>query len=49
MTFIYEFVRDTPPVPIFILHHAVNDSVIVKSGFQNRGTGKMLADKILFW
>jgi hypothetical protein len=48
MTFIYAFVRDTPLVPVFIRHHAIIDSVIVKTGFQNHGTGKMLMDKILF-
>ncbi len=48
--FVHTIVRDTPAFPVFVpRRYAVVDGIVVKSEFQNRGTGRMLMDKIQEW
>ena len=48
--FVHAIIRDSPDMPIFIpRRHAIVESVLVKSGFQNRGIGRLLMDKIQEW
>jgi ribosomal protein S18 acetylase RimI-like enzyme len=48
--FIHAIIKDAPPIPIFVSRcYAVIDGVLVKSEFQNQGTGRMLMDKIQEW
>lgn len=48
--FVHVIVRDTPPIPIVLpRRYAVVDSIVVKSGFQKRGIGRMLMDKMQEW
>jgi len=42
--------KDTPPIPILVpRQYALVDSIVVKSGFQNHGIGRMLMDKMQEW
>jgi ribosomal protein S18 acetylase RimI-like enzyme len=37
-------------MPVFVpRHYAIVDGIVVKSGFRNRGIGKMLMDKMQEW
>jgi len=48
--FIHVVFRVAPAFPIFVpRNYAIVDSVVVTSGFQNRGTGKILMDKVQEW
>src|SRR5689334_23075019 len=48
--FVHAIVRDTPAFPVFVTHrYALVDSILVKAGFQNHGTGRLLMDKIEEW
>lgn len=48
--FIHAIVRDTPAFPVFVpRRYAIVDGIVVKSEFQNRGTGRILMDKIQEW
>ena len=48
--FVHAIVRDTPPIPIFVpRRYAIVDSIVVKSGFQNLGIGRILMDKMHEW
>ena len=48
--FVHAIVRDTPAMPVFVpRRYAIVDSVVVKSGFQNHGIGKILMDKMQEW
>jgi ribosomal protein S18 acetylase RimI-like enzyme len=48
--FVHAIVRDTPVMPVFVpRHYAIVDGIVVKSGFRNRGIGKMLMDKMQEW
>jgi ribosomal protein S18 acetylase RimI-like enzyme len=48
--FVHAIVRDTPAFPVFVpRRYAVVDGIVVKSEFQNRGTGRMLMDKMQEW
>jgi len=48
--FVHAIVRDTPAMPVFIpRHYAMVDGIVVKSGFQKHGIGKVLMDKMQEW
>jgi len=48
--FVHAIVRDTPAIPVFVLRrYAIVDSIVVKSGFQNHGIGRILMDKMEEW
>jgi diamine N-acetyltransferase len=48
--FVHAIVRDTPAIPIFVhRRYAIVDSIVVKSEFQNHGTGRILMDKMQEW
>ena len=48
--FVHAIVRDTPAIPVFVhRRYAIVDSIVVKSGFQNQGIGKILMDKMQEW
>ena len=48
--FVHAIVRDTLDFPVFVpRRYAIVDSIVVKSGFQNHGTGKILMDKMQEW
>ena len=48
--FVHAIVRDAPSLPIFVpRHYAVVDSIVVKSSYQNQGTGRNLMNKIRDW
>jgi ribosomal protein S18 acetylase RimI-like enzyme len=48
--FVHAIIRDTPAIPIFIpRRYAIVDGIVVKSGFQNRGIGRILMDKMQEW
>ena len=48
--FVHAIVRDATDIPVFVSRrYAIVDSILVKSGFRNHGTGKMLMDKIQEW
>jgi ribosomal protein S18 acetylase RimI-like enzyme len=48
--FVHAIVRDTPAIPVFVhRRYAVVDSIVVRSGFQNHGVGRMLMDKMQEW
>ena len=47
---VHAILRDTPAFPIFVpRRYAIVDSIVVKSGFQNHGIGKILMDKMQEW
>ena len=48
--FVHAIVKDASAFPVFVpRRYAIVDSIIVKSGFQNRGIGRILIDKIQEW
>lgn len=48
--FVHAIIRDTPAMSIFVpRRYAIVDSIVVKSGFQNQGIGKILMDKMQEW
>ena len=48
--FIHAIVRDTPAFPVFVPRRfAIVDGIVVKLEFQNRGTGRILMDKMQEW
>ena len=48
--FVHVIVRDTPAMPVFVpRHYAIVDGIVVKSGFQKHGIGKVLMDKMQEW
>ena len=48
--FVHAIIRDAPPLPIFVpRYYAIVDSIVVKSSYQNQGTGRMLMNKIQDW
>jgi ribosomal protein S18 acetylase RimI-like enzyme len=48
--FIHAVCRDTPAIPILVpRRYAIVDSIVVKAGFQNRGIGRILMDKMQEW
>lgn len=48
--FVHALVRDTPALPVFVPRRfAVVDGLVVKTGFQRRGIGKMLMDYVQAW
>jgi diamine N-acetyltransferase len=48
--FVHAILRDTPAFPIFIPRcYAIVEGIVVKSGFQNHGIGKILMDKMQEW
>ena len=47
---VHAIIRDAPALPIFVpRRYAVVDGITVKSGFQNRGIGRILMDKMQEW
>ena len=48
--FVHTIVRDAPAIPVFVpRRYAIVDSIVVKSGFQNHGIGRILMDKMQEW
>lgn len=48
--FVHAIVRDAPAIPVFVPRcYAIVDGIVVKSGFQNQGIGKILMDKMQEW
>jgi ribosomal protein S18 acetylase RimI-like enzyme len=48
--FVHAIIRDTPTFPVFVpRRYAIVDGIVVKSGFQNNGIGKILMDKMQEW
>jgi ribosomal protein S18 acetylase RimI-like enzyme len=48
--FVHAIVRDTPAMPIFVpRRYAMVDGIVVRSGFQKYGIGRILMDKIQEW
>jgi len=47
---VHAMVRESPALPIFVpRRYAVVESIVVKSGFQNRGIGRALMEKMQAW
>jgi ribosomal protein S18 acetylase RimI-like enzyme len=48
--FVHAMIRDTPAISVFVPRcYAIVDGIVVKSGFQNQGIGKILMDKMQEW
>ncbi len=48
--FVHAIVRDAPVMPVFVpRRYAIVDGIVVKSGFQNHGIGRILMDKMQEW
>lgn len=48
--FSHAIVKDTPAIPILVpRRYAIVDSIVVQAGFQNRGIGRKLMDKMQVW
>ena len=48
--FVHAIVRDPPAIPVFVpRRYAIVDGIVVKSGFQNHGIGRILMDKMQEW
>ena len=48
--FVHALVRDTPAFPILVpRRYAIVDGIVVKSGFQNHGIGRILMGKMQEW
>ncbi len=48
--FVHAMVRETPALPVFVpRRYAIVDGIVVKSGFQNRGIGRTLMEKMQAW
>jgi diamine N-acetyltransferase len=48
--FVHAILRDPPAMPVFVpRRYAVVDGIVVRSGFQNQGIGKILMDNMQEW
>ena len=48
--FVHAVLKETPALPVFVPRcYAIVDGIVVKSRFQNRGTGKTLMEKMQAW
>jgi ribosomal protein S18 acetylase RimI-like enzyme len=48
--FVHTILRDTPAVPVLVpRRYAIVECIVVRSGFQNHGTGRILMDKMQEW
>ena len=48
--FVHVIIRDTPAFPVLVpRRYAIVESIVVKSGFQNSGIGRILMDKMQEW
>jgi diamine N-acetyltransferase len=48
--FVHAIVRDTPAISVFVpRRYAIVDGLVVKSGFQKHGIGRILMDKMQEW
>ena len=48
--FVHAVVRDTPAFPVFVpRRYAIVDGIVVKSGYQNHGIGRILMGKVQEW
>ncbi len=48
--FVHAIVRDRSVIPVFVpRRYAIVDGIVVKSGFQNHGIGRILMDKMHEW
>jgi len=48
--FVHAIIRDTPAFPVFVpRRYAIVDGIVVKSGFQSHGIGRILMDKMQEW
>jgi diamine N-acetyltransferase len=48
--FVHAIIRDAPAILIFVpRRYAIVDSIVVKSGYQNNGIGRILMDKMQEW
>jgi len=48
--FDHVIVKDTPAFPVFVpRRYTIVDGIVVKSGFQNHGIGRILMDKMQEW
>lgn len=48
--FVHAIVRDAPAILIFVpRRYAIVDSIVVKSGYQNNGIGRILMNKMQEW
>jgi diamine N-acetyltransferase len=48
--FIHAIIRETPAFPVFVpRRYAIVDGIVVKSGFQNHGIGRILMEEIQEW
>jgi ribosomal protein S18 acetylase RimI-like enzyme len=48
--FVHAVVRDPPALPVFVpRRYALVDGIVVKSGSQNHGVGRILMDKMQEW
>lgn len=48
--FVHAIVRDSPDLPVFVpRRYAIVDGIVVRSGFQNHGIGRILMDKMQEW
>jgi diamine N-acetyltransferase len=48
--FVHAIVRDTPAFPVFVpRRYAIVDGIVVKSGIQNHGMGRIIMDKMQEW
>ena len=48
--FVHAILREPPAFPVFVpRRYAIVDGIVVKSGFQNQGIGKILMDKMQDW
>jgi ribosomal protein S18 acetylase RimI-like enzyme len=48
--FVHALVRDQPALPVFVpRRYAIVDGILVRSGFQNHGIGRILMDKMQEW
>ena len=48
--FVHAIVRDSPALPILVpRRYAIVDGIVVRSGFQNQGIGRILMDKMQEW
>jgi diamine N-acetyltransferase len=48
--FVHAIVREPPALPVFVpRRYAIVEGLVVKSGFQNHGIGRILMDKMQEW
>jgi Acetyltransferases len=47
---VHAFVRDNPPLPVFVpRRYVVIDSIVVSEAWKHHGIGRMLAEKVEIW